>query len=426
MKFVLFYCICISSVLNFSFNKKINDNKGINLNQQTNNQQVNLNSNQNLNLVQKVNNNKITPVQSIDNNFSKEVSNDQTSIEEIVDHQWNKLFQDFSQRKCAEKYKYQYMGYDFNNKTYVLPKANLNMEKKYSKIGQGQVAYLFDYLDDVFQKPIANYFLKLWNDAKSVIEDAHYKDPYDIDLILNEAEKLLMTPKARELNYTVKASSMSPQEITARMKMISHKFDYEIWNNSLSAKKISTIIRQWGYFRKYETNDEPKFIIDKYDLDGDGRLNAKEFILFTINNNKNIISTGSCIKCYYTMTSKSIDPIFDFLDCTGDDLISTEKICEGFSFLRRNNPTFYNMFECKLGDSLYRTSACNDLILKNFKKKQGYLTKSEFRTGILLGYWDRQTHRRGVYSGDEKNLKNTRWSRGGLVDIFCESLHKFN
>jgi hypothetical protein len=166
--------------------------------------------------------------QSIDNNFSKEVSNDQTSIEEIVDHQWNKLFQDFSQRKCAEKYKYQYMGYDFNNKTYVLPKANLNMERKYSKIGQGQVAYLFDYLDDVFQKPIANYFLKLWNDAKSVIEDAHYKDPYDIDLVLNEAEKLLMTPKARELNYTVKASSMSPQEIAARMKMISHKFDYEI------------------------------------------------------------------------------------------------------------------------------------------------------------------------------------------------------
>ena len=70
----------------------------------------------------------------------------------------------------------------------------------------------------------------------------------------------------------------------------------------------------------------------------------------------------------------------------------------------------------------YRTTSTNDFVLKNSRKKDGFLDIEEFRTGVLLGYWDRQTDSRTIYMDDTKNMKSLRWAAGGAQDIVCRDV----
>jgi hypothetical protein len=68
-------------------------------------------------------------------------------------------------------------------------------------------------------------------------------------------------------------------------------------------------------------------------------------------------------------------------------------------------------------DAPIRTAAVNDFILKNTNVKNGLLNKSEFRTGVLLGFWDRQTDFWEIFEEDERTMKNLRWKDNHMVDI---------
>jgi hypothetical protein len=74
---------------------------------------------------------------------------------------------------------------------------------------------------------------------------------------------------------------------------------------------------------------------------------------------------------------------------------------------------------------MYRSTSCNDLILKNAKEKQGYLNKKEFSLGILLGFWDRQVGKTHFLKDNQRNDKNSRWSPNGKIDLFCEKMKKY-
>jgi hypothetical protein len=223
----------------------------------------------------------------------------------------------------------------------------------------------------------------------------------------------------------INSQVITEKELISRMSMIIPKFNLTIYKKSLNSKQINAILLRWGYIYKNEKGDYAKYIIDQFDFNGDGRLNPREFILFTIVKNKFINGKGTCKNCYEEIIKEIVDPIFNFLDCGSNDELTTEEICNGFSYLNRNIPDKYDMFACKINSKMVRTTSCNDLILKN-ASRYGYLDKIEFRKSILLGYWDRQVRRVHVTPNDKRNKKSFRWSSDGKIDLFCEKLNMFD
>jgi len=108
-----------------------------------------------------------------------------------------------------------------------------------------------------------------------------------------------------------------------------------------------------------------------------------------------------------------------------DGLVSAENIWAGLRNLKRKDIKLYNMYSCEMPSTLnkgYHTTACNDFVLKNYASLNGILNLAEFRTGILLGYWDRHTDPNGVSTDDSKTLKPTRWGNNGTDDSICKQV----
>jgi len=163
--------------------------------------------------------------------------------------------------------------------------------------------------------------------------------------------------------------------------------------------------------------------VDRYDFDGDGRLNPREFIIMSIIHNKNVLGT-TCKHCYNDIITKKIDPIFRFLDCNNDGKINSEDMWANFEGLKRApaNSGKYNIYGCTIKGKKYRTGSMNDFIIKNMKSFDGYLTKEEFRAAVLLGYWDRQTDIEKIYPDDTRTFKQLRWGTDGGTDVVCQRI----
>jgi hypothetical protein len=338
------------------------------------------------------------------------------------------LFHNYESRKCANGWgtsiAHNSKSFGFNETEYHTPRANKFTEKRFHHRGLGKITYLFDYLDQVFQNEISIEFQKIWKEAQSIeIIDQTYEDAYDINKIMTIYNKILLDNKL-EFDFSLDYKKMSMQEIKARMSKIIPNFDFSIWNNSINMQQVNSIIYKWKYFENKTYEDFPKHIVDTYDIDGDGRLNPREFILFTIHNNYKIIADGLCKNCYKNIFKDKLEAIFDFIDCSQLGYVATEDIWEGLSYIKRDNPEIFNMYKCNINGAKLRTPTCNALMLKNSENKMGHLNKQEFAKGILLGFWDRQTDRNGIYKGDELNNKHSRWGKNGTIDNFCETLKK--
>ena len=62
---------------------------------------------------------------------------------------------------------------------------------------------------------------------------------------------------------------------------------------------------------------------------------------------------------------------------------------------------------------------------KSIKKvREAFLNKEEFRSGILLGYWDRQTEKDQILFDDSRNLKVLRWKDDNMVDVSLLKYYK--
>ena len=136
-------------------------------------------------------------------------------------------------------------------------------------------------------------------------------------------------------------------------------------------------------------------------------------MLANIYHNKDILGKGNCMYCLAEIGRK-LDAMFIFLDCTNSGAISVEDLWQKLPKLVRPD-TRWNIFGIKSNENI-RTSALNDFCLKNGQAKQGFITKKEFRTGVLLGYWDRQTDRKEIIKGNERSLKKLRWDKNGMTD----------
>ena len=325
---------------------------------------------------------------------------------------WSSFFTKTQESSCSAtntKYNLRKIKKRRGNK---LPTKKANKwDKKY---GYGLAAYFFDYIDTVFQKEITSEFKLLYEKVKNIelAPESEYSDPYSIDKIILRLTKKRV-PKSCDYNNPL---------LLAKLKEISEinnsSFDEKSYANSITAPMIYAAVKQFQWKYDSTLNDWPKNIVDTYDFDGDGRLNPREFILMTIINNKNILG-GFCKYCYNDILRKLIDPIFFFIDCNNDGLITSEDMWHQFMELKRPDFKKYNIYKCVINGKKYRTSAMNDFILKNMKTYEGYVNKQEFQLGILLGYWDRQIDSQKVFCDDCQSMKNSRWDIKGNVDKVC-------
>ena len=283
-----------------------------------------------------------------------------------------------------------------------------------------QIVYFFDYLDDVFQKDISKEFQDLLDEARNIPEEdpTKFDDPYT-------AEKLLWY-WSNGLEGRDPTQGHGKQMVIDPIKLVQYKrdFDPEVWKNSFSAAKISNIIKTfgWGYIP-----NQPyffKMLIDKYDFNGNVRLEPKEFLFYAIwENYKNYYS---CRKhCFKNIIESKINPLFTYFDCDSDGYINSENLFEGCKYLKRIDEEKYNFYRCEVPkqfNKYYRTHAPNDFVLKNLELADGFLNRDEFRKGILLGYWERQVNLMYVVNDDSLNKKEERWDETGKFDKDCQEL----
>jgi Ca2+-binding EF-hand superfamily protein len=281
-----------------------------------------------------------------------------------------------------------------------------------------QIVYFFDYIDDVFQKKISKLFMDLLAEAKTIQEEDGFDDPYT-------PEKLLYHwSNGRAGRDPIKSESNFTKVEPEALKQYNPEFDVELWKNSFSAAKISNIIKTFGWKSKTSEPFYFKRLIDKFDFDGNGRLDAREFLFYAIW--ENFKTYRSCKKhCFKELIEQTLTPLFTYFDCDDDGYINSENLFEGLKFLKRTKPEAYSLYKCEVPhivNKFYRTHATNDFVLKNFNIAEGYLNDEEFRKGILLGYWERQSNTLNVVDNDSINKKDERWDKEGMKDKDCEEL----
>lgn len=245
--------------------------------------------------------------------------------------------------------------------------------------GYGQSSYLFDYIDPIFQKEISEYFSKIFENVMK--EDGKVDDKHNDPFINIQKSK---------------------------------KIHMSIYQNSANAIQTSKIMKKWNWHPVSESDlinmDSSEEFILNYDLNYDGRLNPREFILGAImyNLTNNFASCNFCFK----EILKKLEAIFIYIDCNSDGFVTAKDLFENLKQLKRNTNK-YNLFALSNKMNL-RTGAVNDFILKNGNDAK--ITKEDFQKGILLGYWDRQTSNKSILLDDSRNLKHLRWSDNGMLD----------
>jgi EF hand len=283
-------------------------------------------------------------------------------------------------------------------------KGKKGMKAKFAWIknwGYNDSAYFFDFLDPVFQKEIVDYFEKVYEALRSIDnkDTAEYKDLFDINKLINHEEKNKKTD-VKELNKN---------------------YNPAIYEISINTVQLNKAMKDWNWFIDPGLKDYAFDFVNNYDMDGDGRLNPRELILAIINHNRNSIGSGTCKNCFNEI-AKKLDAMFIFLDCNNDGALSAEDLWNNLPKLVRPDNR-WNIFGFNNNDNI-RTSAVNDFCLKNGNAKDGSVTKDEFRTGILLGYWDRQTSTTSIVKDDSRNLKHLRWDEGGMTDTVAFRYYK--
>lgn len=291
----------------------------------------------------------------------------------------------------------------------VLPHKKRN---NYELINQGwdASAYFFDYLDPLLQKPIVDEFNRILIEANKLQDDATYKDPYTLENLANLSGGI--------------SRQLTNQEMLIKLPILFPGLNPALWQTYISAAKMSTIVKEWNWDQDTTKSDWPKNIVDKFDFDGDGRLNPAEFILAMIYNNKKTRnSIKKCQNCLMEIFENFLDPIFAFIDCDEDGIITAENIWNSLKILRRKelrDPNQFNIYNCDINGSKIRTTAINDFVLKSeTSRNPGKLDKTEWRYGILLGYWTRQIDKSTLLIDDSKNMKPLRWRNNGAFDIDC-------
>lgn len=306
-------------------------------------------------------------------------------------------------------------------------KAGWN-ERRY---GRGEVGYYFDYIDNAWQKRVAGMFKKTYAAAKTIPDDPAV-DPYSIENQLKVYSSQGLAYKIPQEIFYEKTPDTA-RKMTEVLASINPKFNIGVFNQGITYAQLAKLMKEWKWVTAKMAGyaDPARHILDKYDWDGNGRLDPREFIFYSIHENRSLLGDRQQHMNFYNEFVESVlEPFFAYADCNGDGFIQSEEIWFASQLLKGRHPVKYDIYKCDAkvtdSDSDYRTAATNDLVLKNMKAADGYLNKEEFYHGMLLGFWDRQTSPRGVGEGNEYNEKAYRWAgvppNEGEIDIECEQI----
>lgn len=270
--------------------------------------------------------------------------------------------------------------------------------------GYGPAAYLFDFLDPVLKQPVIEEFKAMHKDLLALpSEAADFTDPYDFKKLVSQDNSNLSKSMLR------------------RIQLFTKNYDSSVYDVSANIVQLRAAVTKWKWaVNPGDTSFYQRFI-NKYDMNYDGRLNPREFILGSIYNNPQTVGSSLCERCFFDV-GKTIDAIFLYVDCNNDGLLTAEELWKNLSGMKRNTQK-WNIFSFG-NDQNIRTAAVNDFILKNMKVKNGKLTRNEFRSGILLGIWDRQTEKTEIISDDSRNMKNLRWDENDMLDVALYNYYK--
>lgn len=270
--------------------------------------------------------------------------------------------------------------------------------------GYGPAAYLFDFIDPVVRDDTVTEMFQTVSELKHFnTTDAKYKDPYDFKKLIAQD-----------------ASTLS-RRILKKLKLFTKNYDPAVYDASVNAVQIRQAMIKWRWNVDISNPNFPARFVNRFDMNFDGRLNPREIILGSIINNRGVMGTQLCDYCFNNST-KIMDAIFLYLDCNDDGWLSAEEFWHNLYNLNRNSEK-YNIFSFGVTESI-RTAAVNDFIIKNSKVKEGYLTKEEFRQGVLLGLWDRQTEKTQVLFDDSRTMKTLRWRDEDTIDISLYNYYK--
>lgn len=378
-----------------------------------------------------------------------------------LEDNWERLFKDRTRSKlesCKEKPNVEItpqeaaMEKQESNASGIswnIPRKKPNYYAK-KMIGWGPSAYLFDYLDYWLETKVVGEFKSIWDDVKKLTIDKTYQDPYTLSSMTGmTGEDSAMLARIKSLMTNAKGETT---------------FNEEVWKESLTAGQIDAVIREWNWFANKSVPDPAKYIVDKFDFNGDGRLSPKEFIIAMIRTNKVVAAQGLCTHCMEEIIQDYIDPIFMYLDCQNEEKINAESIYSTITKLKRKLPipdekldksappadekpedkakrieeekkkqaeqkkkmeeekNIYDFTKCNYNGGGYRTAVCNDFVIKAQKTMDGYINKSEFRLAILQGYWARHVDDLSIHTDCTINMKIKRWATDGKVDIICTNL----
>jgi hypothetical protein len=196
------------------------------------------------------------------------------------------------------------------------------------------------------------------------------------------------------------------------LKQAIDKVDPQVYKKSVNIVQLYHGFKNMNW-KGSESLRSPLEFLREYDMNNDGRLSPRELILGAIMNNKSILGNDICKLCFEEIIDQ-IDGVFTYMDCGAEGAISSEQLWNGLPKLRRmtKKTNFFDLADI----ATIRTAVTNDFILKNMNAVQGKVNKNEFRLGILLGYWDRQTDDFGIIKDDSKNMKKIRWSEDDTID----------
>lgn len=216
-------------------------------------------------------------------------------------------------------------------------------------------------------------------------------------------------------------------EVYAAISSYNKNFSKKIFENSITPIQLLNILNEWGWGPTGMDWDvmDLKRLVDTYDFNGDGNLSPEEFTILQIHTT---IKKGyQCQKhCFTDIIFKILEPLFMYMDCDSDGYVNSENLWSGFKNIFRDKSAKYNMYQCNFPIELnehYRTNVVNDFILKASSSTNGFLNRDEFITGILSGFWERETDMNSYGDTAEKleGIKN-RWGSAGTKDIECDKI----
>ena len=270
--------------------------------------------------------------------------------------------------------------------------------------GYGPVAYLFDFIDPIIRDMAVSEMDKLVKEIKLLpMVDLKYKDPYDFKKLISQDSTLLNS------------------RILRMLKKFTQNYDPQVYDSSVNAVQVRQAFINWKWNGDISNPNLPAKFVKRFDMNFDGRLNPREIVLGALIHNKGMIGTQICENCF-NKSSQILQAIFLYLDCNDDGWLSAEEFWGNLKNMNRGSERF-NIFSFGVDENI-RTAAINDFIIKNGKTKEGFITKDEFRQGVLLGLWDRQTEKTRVIVDDSRTLKTLRWRDDDTVDISLYNYYK--